>query len=90
MDLLQRGGLGAKAGRAFIEATNRHTSDIARIVRRDEKTITGMRRGELSFERVVEIVKVWNARCAQGERVRLNYELSREGATRLVERTVPA
>ena len=90
MDLLQRGGLGAKAGRAFIEATNRHTSDIARIVRRDEKTIAGMRRGELSFERVVEIVKVWNARCSQGERVRLVLEVERDRTTLLVERAPPA
>lgn len=90
MDLLQRGGLGAKAGRAFIEATGRHTSDIARIVRRDEKTITGMRRGELSFERVIEVVKVWNARCSQGERVRLVLEVERGRTTLLVERTAQA
>ena len=90
MDLLQRGGLGAKAGRAFIEATNRHTSDIAHIVRRDEKTITGMKRGELSFERVVEVVKVWNARCSEGERVRLVLEVERGRTTLLVERTAPA
>ena len=90
MDLLQRGGLGAKAGRAFIEATSRHPTDIARIVRRDEKTIAGMKRGELSFERVIEVVKVWNARCLQSERVRLVLEVERDRTTVLVKRTAPA
>lgn len=88
--LLQRGGLGAKAGRAFIAATNRHPEDIARIVRRASKTIAGMKRGDMTFEQVLEVVKVWNARCEPSERVRLVLEVERERTTLLVERTAPA
>ena len=42
MNLIARGGLGAKAGRLFIEATGKHPADIGRILGRTEKTIRGM------------------------------------------------
>ena len=87
--LLQRGGLGAKAGQAFIAATNRHPEDIARIVRRDPKTIAGMKRGDMTFEQVIEVFDAWNRNCEPGERLRFNLEITRAGKTVLVKRTPP-
>ena len=87
MNLIARGGLGAKAGRLFIEATGRHPADIGRILGRTEKTIRGMATGELSFDRVVSTIKLWNQRCDERDRVRLTLEACRGPDVLTVSRT---
>ena len=87
MNLIARGGLGAKAGRLFIEATGRHPADIGRILGRTEKTSRGMATGELSFDRVVSTIKLWNQRCDERDRVRLTLEACRGSDVLTVSRT---
>ena len=87
MNLIARGGLGAKAGRLFIEATGKHPADIGRILGRTEKAIRGMAHGELSLERVSSTIKMWNLRCDEGDRVKLTLEVCRGPDVLTVSRT---